>query len=130
MTVTNSTSARDAATNAVLNLLGAGSLLKFRLAGTIGAPGAAVATLTFTTPNAFGASSAGTATAATITQDSSAVGNASPVANASFETSGGTLIVHCSVAASASDINMSGGLVIAAADIVQCSQLTYQALAA
>jgi len=36
--------------------------------------------------------------------------------------------VRCAVAASASDINMSNGLVVAAGDTVSCSALTYQAV--
>ncbi len=130
MAVTHSTTALDAATNAVVDLLdGAGSKLVFRLSGTIGAPGTAVATLTLATP-AFGASSAGTATAGAIASDTNATGNASPVANASLQTSAGTLHIHCAVAASGSDINMTGGLTIAAGDTVSCSSLTYKSNAA
>ncbi|MCK7495197.1 MAG: hypothetical protein MZW92_31950 [Comamonadaceae bacterium] len=48
MAVTHSATARDAATNAVVDLLdGAASKLKFRVGGTIGSPGAVAATLTF-----------------------------------------------------------------------------------
>jgi len=130
MAVTHSTAARDAATNAVVDLLdGAGSKLVFRLSGTIGAPGTAVATLTCATP-AFGASSSGTANAGAFVSDTSAVGNASPVANASLQTSADTLHIHCAVAASASDINMSNGLTVASGDTVSCSTLTYTALTA
>jgi len=128
--VTHSTTARDAATNAVVDLLdGAGSKLVFRLAGTIGAPGAAVATLTCATP-AFGASSSGVATAGAIASDTNATGNASPVANASLQTSGDVLHIHCAVAAAASDINMTNGLTVAPGDTVSCSSLTYTALSA
>lgn len=130
MAVTHSTSARNAATDAVTALLGANSKLVFRLSGTIGAPGTPVATLLMTTPTAFGASSGGTATASAITSDTNATGNASPVANASLQTSADVLIVHCAVAASASDINMSNGLTVAAGDTVSCSSLTYTALSA
>ena len=130
MAVTHSTAAQDAATNAVVDLLDpASSKLVFRLSGTIGAPGAAVATLTCATP-AFGASSSGVATAGAIASDTNATGNASPVANASLQTSGGTLHIHCAVAASGSDINLTGGLTIAAGDTVSCSSLTYKALTA
>lgn len=79
---------------------------------------------------AFGASATGTATANAITSDTNATGNASPVANASLQTSGGTLVIHCAVAASASDINMTGGLTVASGDTVSCSSLTYTALSA
>lgn len=127
MSVTHSTSAQNAATDAVTALVGSGGKLKFRTAGTIGAPGTAVATLSLSaTP--FGASSAGVATANAITSDTNAAGNASAVATASIETSGGTIIIHCAVAASGSDINMSNGLTVAAGDTVSCSSLTYKAL--
>ena len=130
MALTHSTTAKDAATNAVVDLLdAASSKLVFRVGGTLGAPGTAAATLTFATP-AFGASSSGTATAGAITSDTNATGNASPVSKASLQTSGGTIHVYCDVAASASDINLTNGLTIAAGDTVSCSSLTYTALTA
>lgn len=129
MSVTHSTAARNAATDAVTALIGASGRLKFRIAGTIGAPGAAAANLALSA-TAFGASSGGTATANAITSDTNAAGNASAVATASLETSGGTLHIHCAVAASASDINMSNGLTVATGDTVACSALTYTALPA
>ena len=129
MAVTHSTAARNAATDAVTALIGSNGKLKFRLSGTIGSPGTAVATLNLSA-TAFGASSSGTATANAITSDTNATGNASAVANASLETSGGTLVIHCAVAASSSDINMTNGLTVAAGDTVSCSSLTYTALSA
>lgn len=129
MAVTHSTAARDAATDAVTALIGTSGKLKFRLSGTVGSPGTAVATLSLSA-TAFGASSSGTATANAITSDTNATGNASPVATATLETSGGTVVIHCAVAASASDINMSNGLTVAAGDTVSCSSLTYTALSA
>ena len=120
MSVTHSTTARNAATDAVTALIGASGRLKFRIAGTIGAPGAAAANLALSA-TAFGASASGTATANAIASDTNAAGNASPVATASLETSGGTLHIHCAVAASASDINMSNGLTVATGDTVACS---------
>jgi hypothetical protein len=109
MSLSHSTAARNAATDAVTALIGASGKLKFRIAGTIGSPGTAVATLALST-KAFGDSASGTATANTISPDTNATGNASPVANASLETSGGTLIIHCAVAATGSDINMTNVL--------------------
>lgn len=129
MAVTHSTAARNAATDAVTALIGASGKLKFRLTGTVSAPGTAVATLSLSA-TAFGAASTGTATANAITSDTNAAGNASPVATATLETSGGTVVIHCAVAASGSDINMSGGLTVAAGDTVSCSSLTYTALSA
>ena len=128
MAVTHSGSAKAAATDAVTALLGTSAKLTFRTAGTIGAPGTVVATLPLTTPNPFGAANGttGIATAAAITSDTNAAGGT--VATAALQTSGGTLIIHCAVAASASDINMSNGLTVAAADTVTCTSLTYQAI--
>ena len=131
MSVTHSTASKDLATNAVVDQLDpAASKLVFRISpSSVGSPGTAVATLTFATP-AFGASSSGTATAGAIASDTNATGNASPVAFASLETSGGVIAIHCAVASSASDINMSNGLTVAAGDTVSCSALTYAALPA
>jgi len=129
MAVTHSGSAKAAATNAVTALLGAGALLTFRITGTIGFPGTVVATLPLSA-TAFAAANGttGIAAANAITSDTAAAGNASPVATAALQTSGAVLIIHCAVAASASDINMSGGLTIGAGDTVSCSSLTYQAI--
>jgi len=126
-TVTHSVAARNAATNAVIGLLGASSKLVFHPAGsTVATPGAAIATLPFTTPTSFGTASVGVATAAPITSDTNAVGGT--VAFASFQTSANAPVVHCAVAASGADINMTNGLVVAAGDTVSCSSLTYSAL--
>jgi len=129
MAVTHSVAAQDAATDAVVDLLdGAGSKLVFRLTGgSVGSPSAAVATLTFATP-AFGASSSGTATAGSITSDTNATGNASAVGSATLQTSADTVVIHCAVAASGSDINMTNGLTVANGDTVTCTSLTYAAL--
>ena len=129
MAVTHSTAARNAATDAVTALISTSGNLKFRLSGTVSAPGTVVATLPLSA-TAFGASSSGTATANAITSDTNATGNASAVATATLETSGGTVVIHCAVAASGSDINMTNGLVVAAGDTVSCSSLTYTALSA
>lgn len=129
MSVTHSTAAKNAATDAVTALIGASGNLVFRIAGSIGAPGAAVATLPLSA-TAFGAASSGTATANAITSDTNATGNASPVATASLQTSGAALVIHCAVAASGSDINMTNGLTVNAGDTVGCSSLTYAALSA
>lgn len=127
MAVTHSVAARNAATDAVLALIGASGRLRFRLTGTVGSPGTSVANLGLSA-TAFGASSSGTATANAITSDTNATGNASPVATGTLETSGGTVVVHFAVAASGSDMNMSNGLTVAAGDTVSASSLTYTAL--
>ena len=129
MAVTHSVAARNAATDAVTALIGTSGRLVFRLSGTVGSPGTAVATLVLSATG-FAASSNGTATANAITSDTNAAGNASPVATATLQTSGGTVVIHCAVAASGSDINMTNGLTVAAGDTVSCSSLTYTALSA
>lgn len=129
MAVTHSTAARNAATDAVTALISTSGKLAFRLTGTVGSPGTTVATLSLSA-TAFGASATGTATANAITSDTNATGNASPVATATLQTSGGTVVIHCAVAASGSDINMTNGLTVASGDTVSCSSLTYTALSA
>ena len=127
MAVTHPTAFRDTVADLVDSSLSTTAKLVFRLTGTAGSPGTAVATLSFGNP-AFGASSSGTITANSITSDTNATGNASPVATATMETGAGTVIVHCAVAASGSDINLTGGLTIGAGDTVSCSSLTYTAM--
>lgn len=127
MAVTHSTAFRNTVADAHTTALGASPKLKFRLTGTVGSPGTAAATLTLSaTP--FGAAASGVATANSITSDTSATGNASAVATATLETSGGTVVSHCAVAASGSDINLTGGLTIGSGDTVSCSSLTYTAM--
>ena len=131
MSVTHTSAVRTSTCDYVTGLLGANSKLAFRLTGTAAAPGTVVATLAMeTSATPFNAAVTGTATAKAISSDTNATGNASPVATATLQTSGGTVIVHCAVAASASDINMTNGLTVAAGDTVSCSSLTYTALAA
>ena len=98
MSVTHSTAARNAATDAVTALISTSGKLAFRLTGTVGSPGTVVATLNLST-TAFGSSASGTATANAISADTNATGNASPVATATLQTSGGTVVIHCDVGA-------------------------------
>ena len=130
MAVTHSTTAKNAATDAVTTLLGASGSLVFRISpSSVASPGTAVATLGLNaTP--FGTSSGGTATAGSITSDTNATGNASSVAYATLQATGAVIVIHCAVAASASDINMTNGLTVAPGDTVSCSSLTYAALSA
>jgi hypothetical protein len=130
MTITHSATARAAATDAVTALLGTNARLKFHPTGaTVGTPGTALANLALTTSANGGFSTGGaTATAGAITSDTAAV--AGTVAYASLQTSGAVAHILCQVAASASDINMTNGLVLASNDTVSCSALTYTALPA
>lgn len=127
MAVTHSTAARNAATDAVTALIGASGRLRFRGAGTVSAPGTSFANLALSA-TAFPAAVSGTATANAITSDTNT--SAGTVSTATLETSGGTVVIHCAVAASASDINMTNGLTLASGDTVSCSSLTYTALSA
>jgi hypothetical protein len=133
MAVTHSTAFRDAVSDLVDSTLSTTAKLVFRLTGTAASPGTAAATLSMANPAFDAAGSAGgnadgVMVADTITSDTNAAGNASPVATATLETGGGTVVVHCAVAASGSDINLLGGLTIGAGDTVACSSLTYTAM--
>ena len=129
MSVTHPTAVRNQVADLIVDSLDSGGpgKLAFRTAGTADSPGTAAATLTLAA-TAFGAASSGVATAASITSDTNATGNASPVATATLQTAAGTVKVHCAVAASGSDINLTGGLTIGAGDTVACSSLTYTAM--
>ena len=129
MAVTHSTAARNAATDAVTALIGASGRLKFLITGsTVGALSTVVANLALSATG-FGASSTGTATANAITSDTSATGGT--IAFAALTTSAGTAVIHCAVATTGSDINVTaGGLAVTAGDTVACSALTYTALSA
>jgi hypothetical protein len=121
MAVTLTTAARNAACNAIVDLVDAGagdSTLVFYLANA----STEVATLTFDT-TAFGAASTGVATAAAITSDTSATGNASAATIAKFLDGDGTEVLRCSVGTSGADINLSNN-VIAVGETVAITALT------
>ncbi|MBK7515492.1 MAG: hypothetical protein IPI51_07730 [Betaproteobacteria bacterium] len=126
-TTTHPEAFRNTVADLVDSTLSTTAKLVFRLSGSAASPGTAVATLSMANP-AFGSASAGVITANTITSDTNATGNASPVATATLETGAGTVIVHTTVAASGDAINLSGGLTIGAGDTVSCSSLTYAAM--
>jgi len=126
MAVTHTTTIRNAFADLLGDTLDSGKI-KLRITGsTADAPSTAAATLTLNAA-AFPAASGGVITAAAITSDTNATGNASAVAFATVETSGGVVKWHMAVAASGSDGNLSGGLTINAGDTVSCSALTYTA---
>ena len=129
MATTHITALRTTIATAVRDAIdggaGAGKLV-FRLSGTVASPGTAVATLTLSDP--CGTVSSGVLTFSAITSDTNATGNASAVANATLQTSADSVQLHCAVAASGSDINLSGGLTVGAGDTVSCSSLTYTAM--
>ena len=115
MTLTNT--AKDAAVNAVVDLLDASGNCKFETSGDV-----EVATLPLSA-TAFEASSNGTAAANTITSDTSATGGT--IAQVSFYTSGGTKIFEasCSLSGGGGDV-ICTSLSIGAGDTVGISSFT------
>lgn len=117
MAVTLEATARNAACNAVVDLLDGGTI-EFQTSGS-----AEVATLTLGNP-AFGASATGTATANAIASDTSATGGT--ITKAVFKTSGAAALFSVSVTATGGggDIELSS-LAIGAGDTVALSSYTH-----
>ena len=115
---TISTAARNAACDAVVDLIDAGAAagnLVFRTAGDV-----EVATLPFSDP-AFGAAATGVASASTITSDTNATGGTTT--KATLEDSDANAVITATVGTSGSDINLSS-TAIGAGDTVSVSSLT------
>jgi len=112
------TSARNAACDAIVDLIDAGAgagTLQFETSGDV-----EVATLTFSDP-AFGNAATGTATASAITSDTNATGGT--IAQASAYDSNSAKVIEFTCGTSGADINLSS-LSIASGDTVSCSSLT------
>ena len=123
MSVTLTTAARNAACNAIVDLVDAGagdSTLVLYLANA----STEVATLTFAT-TAFGNAATGVATAAAIASDTSATGNAAAATIAKFLDGDGTEVLRCSVTVTGGggDITLTNN-VIATGETVEISDLT------
>ena len=123
MAVTHPTTVRNGLADYVVDLIDAGAgagTIEFQTSGDV-----EVATLTFSDP-AFGAASSGTATADTITDDSSATGGV--VAKARAYDSDSTEVFACSVTAGGGggDIEITS-VTVGATDTVSMSSLTYSA---
>ena len=120
---THSTAVRNSLADLVVDLLEVGTTnangrLIFRTSGDV-----EVATLNFSNP-AFGAASAGVATASAITSDPSATGGTTT--KATFEDRDNLEILEATVGTSGTDIILSS-TVIAATDTVAVTSLTYTA---
>jgi len=112
------TAARNAACDAIVDLIDAGAgagTLVFETSGDV-----EVATLTFSDP-AFGNAATGTATAGSITSDTNATGGT--IAQASAYDSNSAKVIEFTCGTSGADINLSS-LSITAGDTVSCSSLT------
>lgn len=112
------TAARNAACNAVVDLIDAGSgagALVFRTSGN-----SEVATLPFSDP-AFGNAATGVATAGAITSDTNATGGTTD--RATLEDSDTNAYITASVGTSGEDINLSS-VVIGPGDTVAMTSLT------
>lgn len=115
---TLTTAARNAACNAIVDLVDAGAgagTLQFETSGDV-----EVATLTFSDP-AFGNAATGVATASSITSDTNATGGT--IAQASFYDSDSTKVLEATCSTSGADINLSS-LSVTAGDTVSVSSLT------
>lgn len=119
--VTHPSAVRNAIADVVVDLLDAGAgagTIQFQTSGDV-----EVATLTYSDP-AFGAASAGTATASSVTSDTNATGGT--VAKSAHYDSNSTLVFSTAVGTSGSDINLSS-LAVGSGDTVSLSSLTYSA---
>jgi hypothetical protein len=127
MAVTLEVAARNAAVNAIVDLLDAGATmtypqLQFKTAGgTTAYNNGEVATLDMTDATAFGNGSSGVATAGTIASDTSATGGTTT--KATLYSQAQDPILSCSVGTSGADINLSNN-VIAVGETVAITALT------
>jgi hypothetical protein len=121
MAVTLTTAARNAAADAVVDLLDGGS---GDATGDIAFSTSAPATLCVNNlaATAFGAASSGVATAATIAQGT--VATAGTIALALFRNKANTEIFRCAVGTSGSDINLSS-VAVSVSDTIDVTSLTY-----
>lgn len=121
MAVTHATATRNAVANAVVDLLDAGGAgtLEFQTAAS-----AEVATLALSA-TAFGAASGGTATAATISDDTNATGG--EITKFVLKDGSGTVVLSGSAGEVGTEDIVLSSATIGAGDTVSCSLLTYSA---
>lgn len=121
MGITLTTAARNAAADAVVDLLDGGS---GDATGDIAFSTSVPATLCVCnlSSTAFGAASSGVATANAISQGT--VATAGTIALALFRNKANTEIFRCAVGTSGSDINLSG-VAVSVSDTIDVTSLTY-----
>jgi hypothetical protein len=117
MAITISTTGRNAMCDALVDAVDASGFLVLYTSGDV-----EVATLALSA-TAFGAASSGVATAASITDDSSATGGSLSGGYHAFETSAAAEIWRGSVGTSGADLNLSS-LTIGAGDTVSVTSYT------
>lgn len=124
MATTHTTAVRTGIADFVVNQINEGvppGLLVFQQAG-----GLTVCTITLNNP-AFGAAVNGVATlnvSPALTSNGAAAGT---IAKAEFRNAAGTAKILCACGTSGSDINIPGGVALAAGDTVTVTSLTYTA---
>ncbi len=122
MATTLTTAARNAAANAVVDLLDVGSANASAQISIRAANGTTVVALLPMSATAFGNASTGVCTAAAITDDTNAAGGTAAIAV--FEDQDEAEVFRCAVGTSGSDINFST-VSIGAGDTVSITSLTY-----
>lgn len=123
MAITLETAARNAACDAIVDLIDAGAgagTMEIKSADSSVAGTNEVATVTFSDP-AFGAASGGTATASAITDDTNATGGTA--ATFTIFDSDGNPVLRGSVGTSGEDLNLSS-VSIGAGDTVSITSFT------
>jgi len=120
MAVTLTTAARNAAANAIVDLIDVGSTDANGDLVIMTSGDAEVATLAMTNP-AFGAAATGVATAAAISDDTNATGGTAALFK--FQDRDNTEVFRGSVGTSGEDLNLSS-VVIGAGDTVSISSFT------
>jgi len=128
MAITHATATRNGIADYVVDLIDGGTgngTLEFQTGAT------EVATCTFGSPafdaaGAAGGNADGVATANTITDDTNATGNASPIDSFEIKDGDGNVILSGAVATSGADINLTS-LTVSAGETVSVTSLTYTA---
>jgi len=127
MSVTHVAALRTTIAAAVATAVGAGFKVKFRASGgtpTADAPNATV----LHSNTATGSLTAG---AAGVVSNSAIASDAPPTAGtigfATIETAAGSVQLHCAVATTGSDVNMTNGTTIASGDTISVTSITYTA---